>query len=79
VPGAYGVPFTVVQGGQGRTPGGEMTDDEADDLWPPATLEEADRRHEALMAKARRVTVEALSDEELHGLLFGDTTGMDAG
>jgi hypothetical protein len=52
---------------------GEMADEEADSLFAPATSEEAD--HRARVVRARSERVEDLPDEELHRLLFGDTTG----
>jgi len=54
---------------------GEMRDEEADALFPPRTLAEADRRPVAAAAPY----VEDLADEDLHRLLFGDTTGGEAG
>ena len=53
---------------------GEMSDEEADALFPPRTEAEADRRRVAAAAR-----VEDLPDEELHRLLFGDLPGGGAG
>jgi hypothetical protein len=54
---------------------GEMTDEEAAGLWPPATAEEADSRARQIAASR----VGDLDDLDLHRLLFGDTTGEAAG
>jgi hypothetical protein len=53
---------------------GGISDEETARLWPPATIEEAKRR----AVTAARRPVEDLADEELHWLLFGDTTGEES-
>jgi hypothetical protein len=50
---------------------GEMSDEEADALFPPRTEAEADRRRVAAAAPL----VEDLHDEDLYRLLFGDLPG----
>lgn len=51
---------------------------EFSELWPPQTLEEADRRADA-DAEVRASRIEDMTDEELHRALFGDTEGPEAG
>jgi glutathione S-transferase len=55
----------------------ELTDEEADVLFPPPTEQEAARRADttASLRAARRS--DDLADEELHWLLFGDTVGPE--
>lgn len=52
----------------------ELSDEEASQLWPPKTRREAARPRQARdVAAAGRI--EDLDTEQLHALLFGDTTG----
>ena len=51
---------------------GGISDEEADALFPPLNSEQADRRARVIRARSQRV--EDMADEELHRLLFGDTT-----
>jgi hypothetical protein len=57
---------------------GDLDDAETERLWPPATAGEADRRTLEDVA-AGRARVEDWPDEALHELLFGNTTGPEAG
>jgi len=54
-----------------------ITDDEADTLFPARTADEADRRQATRrsMAEARAAALAPWDEEDLHRILFGDTTG----
>jgi hypothetical protein len=70
----------VVRSAGRRLPHEEMTDAEADTLFPPMTEAEAARRVEAAADLAAARHVQDLADEDLHAILFGDTTaGESAG
>ena len=56
---------------------GEMTDAEADALFPPTTRQEAQQRHQAAVAAAAG-RIEDLGTEELHDLLFGSSDGRES-
>jgi hypothetical protein len=47
---------------------GEMTDAEADELYPPRTREAAERRHQRIEAAAQRIA--GYSDDELFDAIF---------
>jgi hypothetical protein len=57
-----------------------MRDEEADTLFPPMTEADAARRLDAAADLAAARHVQDLADEDLHVILFGDTTaGESAG
>jgi hypothetical protein len=51
-------------------PAGEMSDAEADELWPPRTAAEAEARHARIEAAAGRVI--DYTDDEIFAMLFGE-------
>ena len=58
-------------------PAEPMSDAEADALWPPRSRQEAERRHRAREIAAGRVF--DYSTDEIHAMIFGDTSGDSAG